>query len=380
MSVFKHTAVTFKSGSMTVPGYYYTSEDILEAELESIFYDRWLCVGREEHVLNAGDYIVAKIGNENLIVLRDLDGELRAFYNLCRHRGTVICTEAKGRYADCIRCPYHGWAYDLKGRLIAAPFMDELSNFERADYPLHSVAVYCWEGFLFLNLASRPQSFATEFMSLRNRFQQWQLSNLRVARRIEYEVHSNWKIIVENYLECYHCPMIHHDFVRKIHYRSGKNDLSEGPVLGGFMEFKEGIASLTQDGLRCAPPLGTIFGDDLSRVYFYSIFPNLTLSIHPDYVMSFNVLPVTCAKTKVIVEWLFAAEALQEGKCNPDAAVRFWDNANNEDWKVCELLQEGVKSRCYRPSPYSNTESLPIAFMQEVLKGLDQNNFVCLDD
>ena len=376
MVVFQKTIETFTPGAMTLPGYYYTSSEILNAELEHIFYDGWVCIGREAQLINPGDYVLAKVGEENILVLRDLDGTLRAFHNVCRHRGTVICTTPRGHYSQCIRCPYHGWTYDLTGQLIAAPLMDEVSSFKKADYPLHSVAVHSWEGFLFLNLSPNPKPFANIFQPLMGRFQQWQLPALRAARTVEYEVNANWKIIVENYLECYHCPLIHHEFTRQVHYRSGKNDFYEGPFLGGFMELKPDIASLTRSGRRCGPPLGSVSGVDRSRVYFYSIFPNLTLSLHPDYVMSFHIWPLDCDRTKVICEWLFPATALDEGKCDPDDAVQFWDNANREDWEMCALVQQGVKSRSYGPSPYSNTESLPIAFISEVMRALDHHHFV----
>lgn len=372
MTAFHKTVDTFETGSMTLAGRYYASDEVFGEELERIFYERWVCVGRGEQVANGGDCLALKLGGENLLVLRDREGELRAFYNICRHRGTVLRGEADGRSAECIRCPYHGWTYDLRGRLLGAPLMDEVAGFRRDDYPLHPVAVQLWEGFLFVNLSRRPQPFAEAFALLAGRFRQWQPAALRAARSAVYEVGANWKLITENYLECYHCPVIHHEFIRKVPYRSGRNDYFEGPFLGGFMELKPGVESLTRSGRRCAPPLGEVAGEDLRRVYFYSIFPNMTLSLHPDYVMAFTLWPLDCRRTKVVCEWLFHPEALAGGDCNPDDAVLFWDNANREDWGVCGLAQEGIGSRRYGPSPYSNTESLPAAFDREVLRALGQ--------
>jgi Rieske 2Fe-2S family protein len=139
------------------------------------------------------------------------------------------------------------------------------------------------------------------------------------------------------------------------------------------MELKPGVESLTRSGRRCSPTLGNVSGEDLGRVYFYSLFPNMTLSLHPDYVMAFTLQPVDYRHTKVICEWLFEPGALARGECDPDDAVQFWDNANREDWHVCALVQGGVGSRCYTPSPYSNTESLPAAFIQEVVGYVTKN-------
>jgi Rieske 2Fe-2S family protein len=370
LSSFRKTVDSFESDSMTLAGHYYASDGIFDTELERIFYEQWICVGHGGQVADAGDCIVVKVGGESLLVLRDREGELRAFYNVCRHRGTVLRGQADERSADCIHCPYHGWTYDLKGNLIRAPLMEEVASFKKADYPLHSVAIHMWEGFLFINLAMLPKPFVSVFGPLAGKFLRWQLSELRVARSVEYDVRANWKLIIENYLECYHCPIIHPEFVRNIPYRSGRNDLFEGPFLGGYMEMKPGVESLTRSRRRCSPILDNVSGEDLRRIYFYSIFPNMTLSLHPDYVMAFTLWPIDCRRTRVNCEWLFASEALARGECDPDDAVQFWDNANKEDWQICGLVQEGVGSRRYSPSPYSNTESLPAAFDREVLSAL----------
>jgi len=141
-------------------------------------------------------------------------------------------------------------------------------------------------------------------------------------------------------------------------------------VLGGYMELNAGVFSLTHSGRRCGPILGDVSGDDLGRVYFYAVFPNLTLALHPDYVMTFTLWPLACDRTKVVVDWLFEREAHSRGECDHTDAVHFWDNANGEDWVACEALQKGIRSRAYQPSPYSTTETLLVAFNREVLKAI----------
>lgn len=369
MTQFIPTAESFEHGALTLPGSFYTSADHFAHELERIFCGRWMCVGRESQVRAPGDWFVAEIGDESIIVARG-SGGVRAFHNVCRHRGTRICTGARGHGPGFV-CPYHGWAYNLDGELIAAPLMKEVATFRPAEHPLHPVAIHAWEGFLFMNLSPQPEPFAQAFAQVADHFARWHLPELEVAHRIDYDVAANWKIVVENFSECYHCPLIHPEFASKAPYRSGQNDLPEGPFLGGFMELSPGVASLTRSGRRCGPVLGELSGADLERVYFYALFPNLTLGLHPDYVFSFTVWPLACDHTRVSVDWLFPADALRDGRCDHEDAVRFWDNANREDWGVCELLQAGMRSRAYRPSPYSSTESLLVEFNREVVRALN---------
>jgi len=355
---------------MTLPGKYYTSAEIYAAEREKIFYGRWLCIGRAGQISGPGDYFLVQVGDESLIVVRDKAGQANAFYNVCRHRGTRLCIEEQGRFSSTIQCPYHAWTYTLDGRLAGAPLMDEASNFDKSDYPLHTAALAEWEGFLFINLAAQPEPFDAAFAQLSGRFTRWGMPTLQVARRIEYRVQANWKLIVQNYSECYHCPLIHPELARKSPYRSGKNDLYTGAVLGGYMDLNHEYGSLTMSGRACAAPLGKLTGDDLNRVYYYTILPNMLLSLHPDYVMCHRLWPEGPGRTRIECEWMFAPEALSQPGFNPDDAVDFWDMTNRQDWHVCELSQLGVSSRAYTPSPYSAQESLLAAFDQWLLHAL----------
>jgi Rieske 2Fe-2S family protein len=385
MTTFYKPNDTFIPGSLTLPGRYYTSKQIYALELERIFFERWLCIGRSAQISLPGEYFLAEIGPENgsensigsgfetgpesLIVVRDGSGQARAFYNVCRHRGTQMCTEAVGRFPNSIQCPYHAWTYALDGRLIGAPLMEDPS-FHKEDHPLYEAALVEWEGFIFLSLSSHPEPFEKTFAPLMGKFSAWNLPGLHAARRIEYHVKANWKLIVQNYSECYHCPLIHPDLARKSPYRSGQNDLFDGPVLGGYMELNHEFGSLTISGRACAAPLGQISGQDLERVYYYAIFPNLLLSLHPDYVMFHTLWPRGPAETLVRCEWLFSSQAMAQPGFDPADAVDFWDMTNRQDWRVCELSQRGVRSRAYRPSPYSGQESLLAAFDRQVLHAL----------
>ena len=367
---FLKTAETLLAGAQPLPGSYYTTLEIFQVEMERIFSSRWLCLGRVSQLQAPGDYFLAQVGAESLIVLSDRAGKPRMYYNVCRHRGSRLCTQERGRFAGSIQCPYHAWTYDLDGRLIGAPLMETGSNFQKKAYPLVEAPLVEWEGFLFTNLAKRPPRFEKAFTTLLGKFSAWGLPDLRCVQRIEYMVRANWKLIAQNYSECYHCPVIHPELARKSPYRSGQNDLFEGPFLGGYMDLVEETGSLTMSGRACAPPLGSVAGEDLRRVYYYLVFPNLLLSLHPDYAMAHTLWPQDVDLTRVVCEWYFSPEAEGQPGVNPNDAVEFWDLTNRQDWEICAQTQLGVGSRAYAPALYSGQESLLAAFDQEVLRAL----------
>jgi Rieske 2Fe-2S family protein len=190
------------------------------------------------------------------------------------------------------------------------------------------------------------------------------MPRLRSAKRIEYDVRANWKLIFENYSECYHCPGVHPMLSKVSPYDSAENDLTEGPFLGGFMKVNKG-KSLTMSGNACALSVGN--GNDLQHVFYYSIFPNMLLSMHPEYVMVHQLWPQSPERTLIHCDWFFhpGAAGVTEPRYNPDDAIEFWDMTNKQDWHVCELSQQGIASRAYRPGPYSPRESIPAAWDRE---------------
>jgi Rieske 2Fe-2S family protein len=373
---FRKTAETFTSGAKTLPQPYFVSPEIFAEEREKIFSAQWVLVGHQSQVAKAGDYLVQEVAGESLIVVRDKNGEIRGFYNVCRHRGTRLKEDACG-HASAIQCPYHAWTYGLDGKLIGAPHMDEVPGFDKADHSLHAVHVALWEGFIFVNLAKEGPGASTErggyiplerwLTPLAGKFSHWNMSILRPAKRIEYDVHANWKLIFENYSECYHCPGVHPTLAKLTPYDSAENDLCEGPFLGGFMPIVKG-KSLTMSGNACALPVGDIKAEDHARVFYYSIFPNMLLSMHPDYVMVHQIWPQSPERTLILCDWFFHPEAFDRPDFNPNDAVEFWDMTNKQDWHVCELSQQGIASRAYQPGPYSPRESIPAAWDREYLR------------
>jgi Rieske 2Fe-2S family protein len=355
-------------GARTLPGRFYTSSEVFDQERERIFGQSWVCVGRAEQIARAGDYLLAQVAGESVVVVRGRDGAARAFFNVCRHRGTRLCTEERGHFAGSIQCPYHAWTYGLDGQLLAARYMRETAGFDRRDYPLHAAEVAEWEGFLLLNLDAGGSRFEHAFVPLIDKFGAWRMPELRVAGRIVYDLKANWKLIFQNYSECYHCPLIHPALDKLTPSRSGRNDLSTGPFLGGYMTLNNAVGSLTINGHTARPPLGTLAGADLGRVYYYTIFPSMLLSLHPDYVMAHVLRPLAADRTEVACEWLFAPDTMARPDFDPSDAIEFWDMTNRQDWRVCELSQLGVGSRAYTPGPYSDSESLLHAFDEEYLR------------
>lgn len=370
MAVYQKAAV--RAGATTMPQRYYASADVFALETEHIFARRWLCVGRAEQVPNAGDFFLSEMFGESLIIVRGNDGAVRAHFNVCRHRGTRMCEEKKGTFAGSIMCPYHAWTYGLDGALLAARNMQTVEGFDRSHYPLQQSNLAEWEGFLFVNLAQSPTPFAQVFASVLHRWPQWTIGRLRAAKRIQYDLKTNWKLVFQNYSECYHCPLIHPALDKLSPSESGRNDLSEGDFLGGFMTFREPgtHGSMTLSGHTARPPVGNVVGDDLERVYYYTMFPSMLLSLHPDYVMVHYVTPVSFERTLVSCEWLFEPETMARADFDPSDAIEFWDMTNRQDWHVCELSQSGIASRAYTPGPYGNQEGLLEAFDRNYLAAL----------
>ena len=369
MTGFQRTVESFRRGARTLPREYYTAPHILAEERERIHAVHWNCVGRSNAFAKPGDYQVREVAGESLILVRDRGGELHAFFNICRHRGTQLCREPTGQLSETIQCPYHAWTYALDGRLIGAPHMNEVEGFDRKDYSLHEAAVAEWEGFVFVNVARDPEPFEAWFAPMIGRLSRFDLPSLRTGHRVRYEVKANWKLVFQNYSECLHCPMIHPELNAVLPYTSGANDLTGGPFLGGYMEIRQPNESATMSGRACGRFVSdALQGDDRRRAYYYTLMPNMALSIHPDYVNFYLLTPISVDATLVETEWMFNPANDGDPKFNPKDAIEFWDVTNRQDWDICERSQLGVRSSRYEPGPYSPRESIPAAWDAEYLR------------
>jgi Rieske 2Fe-2S family protein len=355
--------------NFTLPGRYYTDPDVFRRELDVFYLDSWICAGRAEWIPEPGDFFLCEVAGESIIVTRDLQGEVRAHYNVCRHRGTRLCTEREGRFRGRILCPYHGWTYGLDGALIGAPHMDE-AGFRSDDYPLHSASVAVWDGHAFVHLGSDPPLLADQLGTLPEKFAAWHMQDLQLVRRIVYDVKANWKLVVLNYNECLHCPLLHPALNRLTDYLGADNEAPAAGYVGGAMRLRDGAETMSTDGKRRRAYLPGLDEHQRGRVEYYAIFPNMLLSLHPDYMMLHRLWPREVHRTEVVCEWYFHPNEIGKPDFVPDDAIEFWDVTNREDWAISEQSQAGIQSRRYSPGPYTGRETLLHAFDEYILSRL----------
>jgi Rieske 2Fe-2S family protein len=365
---YANTRKEMAAGVKTLPARHYTDPSQFQLEMERIHFDMWLCAGRLEQIAAPGRYFLRQVGNASVVVLAGEDGQPAAFHNVCRHRGTRLCREPEGQVPGRIQCPYHAWTYALDGRLVSAPHMDKVAGFAEADYPLHRIATAVWDGHVFINLSSRPGPFAEHVAALPGKFAPWGMADLRRVERRLYELKANWKLIIQNYSECLHCPIVHPLLHRQSHYMSGDNEPPRPGYLGGRMDLRDGVATLSMDGQPAAACLPGLGPEDRRHVYYYAVLPNLLLNLHPDYMLTFTMWPRAVDRTDVICEWHFHPDAIGRAGFDPAGAIEFWDLTNRQDWELSELAQQGIGSRGYQPGPYSNREELLQALDRFVLE------------
>jgi Rieske 2Fe-2S family protein len=328
----------------TLPGLYYWDPAIYVQEQERIFSRLWVCAGRADQIGQPGDYLLHTTGNESVIVLRDSLSGLRAFLNICRHRGARLCTEEGGQLNATIQCRYHAWTYGLDGRLVGAPNTRHDPLFQAERFGLLPVAVEEWEGLIWLNLRDNPPPLATQLSGLYSRFAHYHVGQLALGAREVYEVRANWKLIVENFSECYHCATVHPELTAQVpEYRQGHVTGQEG----GAAQLGPGIESLTTTGKTSRSPFRDLMPEDLHAYYGDVLKPNVFLNLHPDYVVVHVLSPLAPDRTRIICDWLFDPAVAAAPDFDPSDAVDFWDLVNRQDWEVCELAQQGMTSRGY---------------------------------
>jgi Rieske 2Fe-2S family protein len=364
------------SGARALGGNYYTSNEIFAQEMQRIFSGRWLYTVHQSALPQPGSHVLfSPIASESLMIVRGDDGEIRAFYNVCRHRNARLRSSGGELPASCIRCPYHGWTYGLDGRLRGAPHMGEVSEFDRSEISLIAAATAVWEGFVFINLDPAPLPFERAFAPILTAVAPWQIPRLVIAERVTYDVIANWKLLFQNFNECYHCPIVHPKLNQLTPYNldidPALHDIGSGEILGEPMRIERPDGSLTESGELCGPRL--VSGPSRTHVHYYSLFPNMFLSLHPDYVLVHRLDPLACDRTRVTCEWLFDPAYRESGDFDPADAVAFWDRVNREDWHACELVQQNARSRVFAPGLYAKLEDMTVEFDRAYLEALGQS-------
>ena len=339
----------------SLPGPSFTSQAEFAREREAILFADWFCLGREESLPGPGDYLAADVAGESILVVRGADGRsLAGFYNLCRHRGSRLfpvagCQPAgdlarSGCAGATIRCPYHGWTYRLDGSLRSAPFLPSLRRY-RDQLALHPVAVTTWGGFVFVRLGQGEGSLADQLNGADGRLAAYSLAELRSARRLVYRVAANWKVICENYNECYHCGPVHPELCDLIpaFRRGGGGELDWDTGI----PHRDGTYTFTLTGTTRRAPFPGLPASDVTRHRGELILPNLMLSLSADHVAAFTLWPHEAGHTTVLCDFLFHPAEIARGDFDPSDAVEFWDLVNRQDWSVCEQVQDGMGSRMF---------------------------------
>ncbi len=361
-------ALTLGEGR-TLPPEAYVSQDVFDWEKRNFFEAGWVCLGRSDDLAQPGDQKAFRIGDEGVLLVRGQDLALRGFYNVCRHRGHELLECGALRNVRAIKCPYHAWVYSLDGTLSAAPRFGDVPGFEKADYPLVAARVHEWHGCVFVNASGDAPDFMDHIGNLDELVAPWEPERMFVGASHDYVVGANWKTITENYHECYHCPSIHPELCVVTPVDSGENYPHTGVWVGGSMELMDFAATMSLTGESKGVRIRRLSDKQAREVYYFGLFPNLLISLHPDYVMTHRFDPVGPAESRVECAWLFPPEARERDDFDPSYAAEFWDITNREDWLACESVQRGQGSKGIRQGPFARSEDEVHAFMGMVANG-----------
>lgn len=339
----------------TLPGVAYTSETVFEQELRRIFEREWVYAARADEITDKGDYLRTRVGHEDVLLVRGRDGQLRGFLNVCRHRGASLCLEATGRVGNAIRCPYHAWTYGLDGALITAPNWEAMASVDKAERSLIEVRAEIWNGLVWVNLSDDPIPLADYLRpQLEHRLgdnievlARYDIGNLVVGKRISYDVEANWKLILENFQECYHCGTIHPELVEAIPAFQTSDISTHGYDTNGY-SFADGRDAFSLSGKRQLPRLPHLVdGDDL-RYFGMVLRSNAALSLTPDHVIVHRFEPVSASRTRAICDWLFPRDVVESGVYDLSDAVALFDAVNRQDFNAAAWCQPNMSSRGYR--------------------------------
>ena len=362
-------AVLTRPGGCTLPAGAYADDAVLGWELEHFYARSWVCVGRAEDLGVPGDQRALRIGRDGVLLVRGNDGRLRSFANVCRHRGHELLADRESARRQVVRCPYHAWVYDLEGRLRTASRFGDVPGFDAADHGLVPMGVAEWRGWVFVNASGDAEPFERHAGTLDDLVAAHEPERLAVGAARRYEVAANWKVIAENYHECYHCPSIHPELCRVTPPLSGDSFDPVGAWAGGSMELRAHAATMSLTGEAGGVVLRGLGERARREVLYVDLFPNLLISLHPDYVLTHRLEPLAAGRTLVECQWLFPPEALVRPGFDPSYAVDFWDLTNAQDWHACESVQRGVGSRGFSQGPLSTQEESLRRFLEMVARG-----------
>jgi Rieske 2Fe-2S family protein len=354
----------------TLPGRHYLDEAQFALERERIFHREWFCVGRIEGLEKKGDYRLVNVLGESLIIVRDR--ELHALHNVCRHRGAELIPspgvdEQHGKFAAGIRCPYHSWNYNLDGALHSTPYL----KLDKSCLGLHRAELDTWGGQIFVRLQPGEQTLAQMLLRAARQLQRYPLADLVCGHRIDYAIAANWKVILENYNECYHCAGVHPELCQVVpafRIGGGKDlDWEHGIVQ------REGTNTFSFSGTTTRQAFPGLSENEKTRHFGELIYPNLLLSLSMDHVASFTLWPRSPGQTDVTCEFLFHPDEVKRPGFDAADAVEFWDLVNRQDWAICESVQRGMQSQKFSSGFYGPMEDWSLDIRNYVRERLAEN-------
>lgn len=380
----------------SLPQPFYTDEALFRTDLELIFGRFWLYAGHISQIPKPGDFFTWQVGRDPIVIVRGENGAIRAHYNVCPHRGSLLCNTPSG-HAKKLVCPYHQWIFDANGQLLSARHMP--ADFDKASYGLRPVHVRLLAGLIFISLAENPPDFQPVIDQIAPFTDGYDMEQTKIACGQRYEVHANWKLIAENFRECYHCAGGHPEYCRIVlgagtdhpvyskdkhtdvwksreaHWR--QSGLKTGSV--PFTEktwhhcarypFRGSAVSQTLDGEPCGPLLGRLTDRD-AGVFAIVTYPNFWHESSSDYFMTLRVTPLSATRCEVLVHWHVRADAVEGRDYDPARVSAFWRATGEQDYKLAEDNQAGILSNQYKPGPYGPLETEIELFIKWYLEQL----------
>ncbi len=377
---------------------FYTDPAIYELELERIIYRHWIFGGHVSQLPEPGDFRVLNVAGESAIIVRGSDGELKAFANVCRHRGSLVCLEQSG-HVDKFSCPYHGWMYDIDGQLFAARDMPE--DFDKEAHSLKTVSIGVVHGLIFICFTDKPLSLDACRRDLAEPMAMFDFENLKVAAQKTYDIPANWKLSIENYQECYHCATAHPEYarmhtlmlddqkrdrvqqrmldampgcgLRDIHIDCVDTAAPAGEMGYGYSRTAlfEKYLTGSRDGQPVAPLLGKLTGYDKGASDF-NFGPFSFMLAYSDHVVAYVFTPTGHNSSKCEIYWMVRGDA-EEGKdYDVDELTWLWDVTTISDKEIIVNNSKGVHSKYYQPGPFSGMEKEERVYVEWILGELSR--------
>ncbi len=369
-----------------LPREHYVDTAAFARERDLVLLQTWTCVGRLADLglvepgateLLPGRLAVIDLIGESVLVTTTRQSVLQAHANVCRHRGSQVVPIQPGEPAPepcavgALRCPYHSWTYDLDGSLLRAPHTDDIEAFDPTGFSLHPLGVDTWGGFLWLHgKPAAAEPLLAQLGPMVERVRRYPLDRLVVGRRFHYEVDANWKVLAENYNECYHCGPVHPELTRLVPaFGAGGQDLAWDDGI----PHREGAWTFTMTGTSTREPFPDLDEHERVRHKGELVYPNLLLSLSAEHVAAFILRPVAVDRTEVTCDLLFAPEEVARESFDASDAEQLWEITNAQDWAICESVQRGMSSRSYAGGWYAPMEDASLDIRRWLLPRLDQD-------